>query len=286
MHPEFPDSWFASCDRVRDPAGALRMAEFVTALSRFPVGHLVDLGAGHGIFSRLAADLGWRVTAVDARDVRFPDDERVRWVTADVREFDEYDDVTVVACLGLWYHLTLADQLTLIAKIAPRPVILDTHVAREDLADHPVHRTKLSGFVSEGDYTGRLYSESGKASQATASWGNTQSFWPTAAGLERQLTQAGYDLLDRLVPAVAADREYLVAQTMADDARARLDELVTRYNPLRPQGELVAEAAAAAPAPAEGARGVGAGAATLHRAPASLSVRRLAGALRRGTRRG
>ena len=55
---EFTGTWFASCDRFRDPAGAMRMAEFVTALSRFPVGHLVDLGAGHGIFSRLAAPEG------------------------------------------------------------------------------------------------------------------------------------------------------------------------------------------------------------------------------------
>jgi hypothetical protein len=279
------NGWFACCDRFRDPAGALRMGQFVTALSRFPVGQLVDLGAGHGIFSRIAADLGWQVTAVDARDMRFPDDARVRWVIADVRDFDAYDGVTVVACLGLWYHLTLADQLALIAKIAPRPLILDTHVARENLADHPVHPTKLSGFVSEGGYTGRLYSESGKATQATASWGNTSSFWPTAAGLERQLTEAGYDLVERLLPAVAPDRECLVAQAMSGDARARLDDLVARYNPPRPAQELAAAVSAAA-----GWDGGTAAApshpAPSHPAPASSSVKRLVGALQLRTRRG
>jgi hypothetical protein len=245
------------------------MAEFVTALSRFPVGHLVDLGAGHGIFARMAADLGWRVTAVDARDVRFPDDPRVRWVTADVRGFDEYDGVTVVACLGLWYHLTLADQLALVAKIAPLPIILDTHVARPDLGDHPVHATKLSGIVSEGAYSGRLYSESGKAAQATASWGNTRSFWPTPESLERQLNQAGYDVMERLLPPVAPDRDYVVARTLDGERRQQLDGLIARYNPLRPEGE---------------AAGVAEMPATSH--PAPFSVRRVVSALRRRTGRG
>jgi hypothetical protein len=233
------------------------MAEFVTALSRFPVGHLVDLGAGHGIFSRIAADLGWQVTAVDARDLRFPNDTRVRWVTSDVRDFDGYEGPegsdggtggtggTVVACLGLWYHLTLADQLALVRRIAPRPLILDTHVARADPADHVVHRTKLSQLVQDGVHEGRLYSESGNASQATASWGNTSSFWPTPQTLQHQLADAGYDLVRRLLPPVAPDREYLVAQVLSDDARARLTDLVARYNPLRDPGESAATPPAA-----------------------------------------
>lgn len=256
-------SWFQTRDRFRDPAGALRLAEFMTALSRFPVGHLVDLGAGHGIFSRIAADLGWQVTAVDARDMRFPDDTRVRWVTSDVRSFDGYEGPegsdggtggTVVACLGLWYHLTLADQLALIRRIAPRPLILDTHLARADPADHVVHWAKLSGLVQDGVHEGRMYSESGKTSQATASWGNTSSFWPTSQTLQDQLTDAGYDLVERLLPKVAPDREYLVAQVLADDARARLDDLVARYNPLRGPGESAATPPAAAPGEGERSR--------------------------------
>jgi hypothetical protein len=250
------------------------MAEFITALSRFPVGHLVDLGAGHGIFARLAADLGWRVTAVDVRDVRFPEDPRVRWVTTDVRDFDEFDGVTVVACLGLWYHLTLADQLALIAKIAPLPVILDTHVARPDLGDHLAHAKELSDFVSEGAHSGRLYSESGQVGQATASWGNTQSFWPTPDSLERQFREAGYDLMERLLPPVAPDREYLVAQALDGECRQQLDGLVARYNPLRPEGE--AAGVFGIPVTLSATRPT-----TLHSGP--FSVRRLVSAMRRRT---
>ena len=229
------------------------MAQFIQALSRFPTGHLVDLGAGHGIFARIAADLGWQVTAVDVRDVRFPDDPRVRWVTCDVRDFDDYEDATVVACLGLWYHLTLPDQLALIRRIAPRPLVMDTHLAQVDLADHPRHGRLLSRIVHEDGYTGRLYRESGKAEQATASWGNAASFWPTPDSLERQLTGAGYDVLERLMPRVARDREYVVARALDGDARTRTDDLVTRYNPLRGPGD-AAPQPGPAPGPARRAR--------------------------------
>jgi hypothetical protein len=226
-------TWFQDCDRFEDPAGARRMGEFVSALSRFPVGHLVDLGAGHGIFSRIASDLGWRVTAVDVRDMRFPDDTRVAWTVNDVRNFNDYPEAAVVACLGLWYHLTLADQLALLARVAPRPLILDTHLARVDLVDHPVHRGKLGAVTRDGRYEGRLYGESGSPTQPTASWGNPTSFWPTAASLQRQLADAGYDVMEHLAPAVAPDREFVVAQAMSRSARADLDAVVARYNPIR-----------------------------------------------------
>jgi hypothetical protein len=222
-------TWFQTATRFRDPAGAIRMAQFVDALARFPVGHLVDLGAGHGMFSQLAADLGWQVTAVDARAERFPDDPRVRWVVADVRDFDEYDDVTVVANLGLWYHLTLADQLLLAKKAAPRPLILDTHFALPRASDHRWHR--MSELVSDRGYEGRLYSEEGLELTPTASWGNSSSFWPTVAGLEKQLFDAGYDVFEQVSPPHAPDRRYFVARSFGTDSdRAKLDALLAPYN--------------------------------------------------------
>jgi SAM-dependent methyltransferase len=220
-------------ERFSDPAGARRIAAFIAALSRFPTGHLLDLGAGHGIFSLIASDLGWRVTAVDVRDVRFPEDSRVRWVTSDVRDFDGYGDVDVVACLGLWYHLTLADHLALLRRIAPRPLILDTHVAREDLRGHPVHGPRLSAIRDDDGYAGRLYFEGDLQDKPTASWGNDDSFWPTVRSLQRQLESAGYDAIERMLPEVAADREYVVARILDSEVRARIDEMLPRYDPLR-----------------------------------------------------
>ena len=108
-----------------------RLRIFDTMLGWFTPGRLVDLGAGHGAFSIRAADAGWDVTAVDARTTRFPDDARIRWVHQDVREtsLEGYD---LIVNLGLFYHLTLDDQLTLLDRAAGTPMILDTHVATEE----------------------------------------------------------------------------------------------------------------------------------------------------------
>ena len=99
-------------------------------LGWFTPGRLVDLGAGHGAFSIRAADAGWDVTAVDARTTRFPDDARIQWIHQDVREtsLQGYD---LIVNLGLFYHLTLDDQLSLLDRAAGTPMILDTHVATE-----------------------------------------------------------------------------------------------------------------------------------------------------------
>ena len=61
---------------------------FSRMLGLFPPGSLIDLGAGHGSFAVAAADAGWRVTALDARGDRFPEDARVDWRVGDVRDAD------------------------------------------------------------------------------------------------------------------------------------------------------------------------------------------------------
>ena len=81
-------SWFGGLDRYSDPVGARRIALFTDLLGRFPAGRLVDLGTGHGIFARVAADLGWDVTGVDARDERFPADPRISWLDWQDPELD------------------------------------------------------------------------------------------------------------------------------------------------------------------------------------------------------
>lgn len=226
-------SWFRTTDRFRDPLGAARIAQFAAILSGFPAGHLIDLGAGHGIFARVAAELGWRVTAVDARDERYPDDSRVDWVVSDVREFDDYDGADVVCCLGLWYHLTLEDQRELARRVAPRPLIIDTHVATPTLPGYQRSNTRLSEVVTEGAFTGRVYDEGGLESRPTASWGNRLSFWPSVASLETQLYEAGYELVEQISPPFQADRGYFVARTLGDDAhRQQIEELVTRFDPV------------------------------------------------------
>ena len=168
--------------------GELRMHWFSRMLGLFPPASLIDLGAGHGMFAQVAADAGWRVTAVDARGDRFPEDARVEWRVGDVRDpdFGSYD---LVACLGLFYHLTVDDQLDLLARVRGRPMILDTHVAN----DRPSPFT-LSEPVTLRGYGGRLFREDDPG-RSTAAWGNTESFWPSTRALHRMLREHGYDVL-------------------------------------------------------------------------------------------
>jgi SAM-dependent methyltransferase len=227
-------NWYRTVDRFRDPMGAMRIVQFAAILSRFPSGHLIDLGAGHGTFSRVAAELGWQVTAVDARDERYPDDARVKWVVSDVREFDDYDDADVVCCLGLWYHLTLDDQRQLAHRVAPRPLIVDTHVATQTLPHYqkPLE-ARLSQILTKDGFTGRLFDEGGLESRPTASWGNRFSFWPSVASLEKQLYEAGYEMFEQVNPPYLPDRAYFVATFLGDHAaRTRFESLVTQFNPV------------------------------------------------------
>lgn len=163
-----------------------RVHLFDTMLARFSPGRLVDLGAGHGTFSIRAAERGWQATAVDARTERFPDHDGVTWVNEDVRETD-LSGFDLILNLGLLYHLTLEDQLSLFDRAKGTPMILDTHVGVE--AERGYH---LSPVVEEQGYRGRLYSEEGIQHVPTASFGNLMSFWPTPDSLIRMLTERGW----------------------------------------------------------------------------------------------
>ena len=112
-----------------------RIEIFSRLLDLFQPGRLVDLGAGHGEFS-VAADAGWQVTAVDARTERNLPASGVTWVEADVRDVD-LEGFDVVACLGLFYHLTAEDQIDFLARCRKTPLIIDTHVAN-GLSTHPL----------------------------------------------------------------------------------------------------------------------------------------------------
>jgi SAM-dependent methyltransferase len=178
-----------------------RFQLFDSMLSLFPPGTLVDLGAGHGAFSRRAAKAGWRVTAIDARADRFPKDPSVEWKVSDVRDVDlgQYD---VVACLGLFYHLTLDDQLDFLQRCAGRPLILDTHVDNGHSEHTLSERERIRG------YTGSWYREPG---QLTSSWGNDRSFWPTPESLQQMLADTGHPVVLTAEPGVTPNRTFYLS---------------------------------------------------------------------------
>jgi hypothetical protein len=153
------------------------------------------------MFSIAAAKNGWEVTAVDARTERNTAAPGVTWVEADVRDVD-LDGYDLIACLGLFYHLTVQDQLDLLAKSKGTRLIVDTHVAN----GHSTH--PLSEEVEEEGYKGRIY---GEGTGLRSSWGNPQSFWPTPESFHRMMKDAGYELVLAVEPWYEPDRTFFLA---------------------------------------------------------------------------
>lgn len=178
---------------------------FRSLLRDKPPGRLLDLGAGHGRFSQRAQQLGWQVTAVDARDARFPNTEGIDWVRSDIRDFKfEGGDYDCICVLGLLYHLTLEDQLQLLSRCAGIFTIIDTHVA-------------LSKEVSHQGYEGKFYREAQEEipeeqleSANQSSWGNRVSFWPTEHSLIDMIRKSGFSTVAPVRPNYREDRTFYV----------------------------------------------------------------------------
>ncbi len=184
-------------------AGATdRVAVLRDLLSLFPPGRLLDLACGHGAFAIAARDLGWQVTATDARTERMPMTPGITWVQQDVRETDVagYD---VILLLGLLYHLEIADQLELLRRCSGIVTILDTHHS-----NRPTH--------VEAGYAGHTFHEipqdrEGQLAEIpTAAWGNLTAFWATQPDLVRMLRDCGFGTILALVPPYLPDRTFYV----------------------------------------------------------------------------
>ncbi len=177
-----------------------RLTVFRDILRPMRPGRLLDLGTGHGKFAVIAQELGWQVTAVDARTERMPMTPGIEWIRADVRAFDVggYD---CIALLGLLYHLEFQDVRSLLRRCAGTPTILDTHTA-------------LRADQVEQGYEGRTFQEledatpDRLAATPTAAWGNPTSWWPTRSALVRLLRNSGFGTILVLDPPTGADRTF------------------------------------------------------------------------------
>lgn len=137
----------------------------------------IDLGCGHCLFMDTAADQGFDVYGLDAREERVPAKWRERVTLGRVQDADlaPYD---CIFCLGIYYHLTLEDQLAMVAKFSGRPAIVDTHYC----SAAPSKTLMAGGQV----YAGRDYAE---GTALTSSYNDPVTFWPTEPDLIRILGQ-------------------------------------------------------------------------------------------------
>ena len=181
-------------------APELRLGVFRDLLALFPVGRLLDLGCGTGMFSVAAQEMAWQVTAVDARSERMLMTPGIDWVQHDVRTYD-VSGFDVIALIGLLYHLELPDQLDLLRRCSQTVTILDTH-----------HSNRPNNV--EGGYSGHTFHElpdqqaARLAATPTAAWGNLTSFWATQPDLVRMLLDCGFARVLALVPPNLPDRTF------------------------------------------------------------------------------
>jgi len=180
---------------------ARRLTLFRELLGMFPTGRMADLGTGHGKFAQIAAAVGWQVVGIDARTERWPHDPAITWIHQDIREAD-LTGFDLISCLGLFYHLTVDDQVDLLKRCSGKPIIIDTHLANGRSS------MPLSDLVTVGGYEGCWY---GEPPSLLSSWRNDRSFWPTPAAFRQMLSDAGYQIVLEASPAVLPDRSFYVA---------------------------------------------------------------------------
>ena len=174
-----------------------RLEIFKGILEPMERGPLVDLGAGHCKFSQIAHDMGFAVTSIDARTDRVPSDLPCPFIQQDVKDAD-LTPYSIVLILGLLYHLTLEDQVALLAKCAGKTVIVDTHTAR-------------SADVNRSGYWGQDWEE---VDSPTSSAGNSKSFWHTHASLRSLFADHGFQA-EEILPEHAPGRAFWVLKPAA-----------------------------------------------------------------------
>ncbi len=156
---------------------------------------LADLGSGPGFFAKVATKKGFRVTAVDAREPwafngsPLPAGRLagIEFVQADVRHFD-VSDFDVVTIIGLLYHLTLDEQVSLLARCRDKVAFVDTEIFDPGAVSEQAAR-RIRGVAGTLGYDGIDWEEENRA---WSSSGNPHSFWHTQPSPLRLFENAGF----------------------------------------------------------------------------------------------
>jgi SAM-dependent methyltransferase len=156
---------------------------------------LADLGSGPGFFAKVASKKGFRVTAVDAREPwafngsPLPAGRLagIEFVRADVRRFD-VSGFDVVAVIGLLYHLTLNEQVSLLERCRDKVAVVDTEIVDPGAVSERAAR-RVRRVAGRLGYDGLDWEEENRP---WSSSGNPYSFWHTQPSLLRLFENAGF----------------------------------------------------------------------------------------------
>jgi SAM-dependent methyltransferase len=188
-----------------------RIQTYTSILDELPRGRLLDLACGQGLFSIIAQQKGWKVTAVDVRTARMPKTRGIKWIQSDVREFPinagKYD---AIALLGLLYHLELKDVIDLLTRCSHTLTVLDTHYSLNPDREELGYRGELFD-----EFQGRDPEEV-KQKGLLSSWDNATSFWPDEGSLVKLLHDCGYEHVFKQSPPYRPDRAFFLCFPQGD----------------------------------------------------------------------
>lgn len=181
----------------------IRLNIFNEILSKYSSTSFLDLATGHGKFALVARDLGFKVTAMDARPNRMPSNEKgIKWIVSTVENFD-VKGFEIVNCLGLLYHLPLKRQIELISRLDCNTLIFDSHIAK-------------IGKIKDLGYNGRIYREASNFGALKcalkSAFDNLESFWHTKESIEKLILNNGFNSVYEIIPWYYDDRTFFIAK--------------------------------------------------------------------------
>ncbi len=153
--------------------------------------NVIDLGCGGMTLTSRYRDKGFTVTGVDARTERLEnaDSDGITFIQQDVRETD-LTGFEIISHLGLFYHMTLEDQLDMFNRIPKGTVtVLETQIYEPHTVT-PKGKPRLTQAKDQG-YWGAIWSEPGNH-RPTASWDSDHSFWHAPKSLYRFFRRTGF----------------------------------------------------------------------------------------------
>jgi len=158
-------------------------------------------------------DHGYIVTAVDIRDNRVPDPEDMTNITFVKQNVEDavLDDYDVISNLGLFYHMTLAQQIAMMTRTPQNSItIMETQIF-EPHTQTAKGRERLTP-AKDGDYWGARYTEPGNH-VSTAAWDSSESFWHNPNSLLRLFRKTGFKMVMPVNPkfmSMFASRGYYI----------------------------------------------------------------------------
>lgn len=189
------------------PGDRLSIVEEIIKGSIFWHSTLLDLGAGECKFSTISANYGMKVTAVDARTVRKPSKlhSSINFIHGNFLDMEFNSDYDLVFMFGVFYHLTVEEQLHLLSKFSGFHVVIDTHYVADDNPD----------LILESGYLGIPYNEGPDFQKMMenpkASATNLRSFWLFESSLYKMLG-GFFGRVEKVVPEHYRNRTFFICR--------------------------------------------------------------------------